>query len=347
MKRKPRILTSRTIHHKEWVTNTTSIFEFNSFSKINKWPTIIKKPLIKTRKYLNKYDVIVGMRLFTNRIKYDVIISASGNQALAFSLLSLIFRKRKRFHILEEIYLQEPIKLKNKIRSFIYKLFLKDLNYIRVSSSPEIENYSKLLNIDKNRFWFLPYPSPVINPAIVNSEESYILSAGKQYRDYSTLMKAIKGTGFRLVVVSDRNSMKSVETSDEVTVLYNISKEKYLDLLSKSKFVVVPLSNDFCSCGQIALLEAMSYGKPVIATKVVGTVDYITDGKSGLFYEKGNSEDLRNKIISLNGNMKLREKIAREALAAIRTKFNQDVFVTEHFKLINEKWDKTTDLESV
>jgi glycosyltransferase involved in cell wall biosynthesis len=272
------------------------------------------------------------------RKRFDIIITASDNQALVFSVLCSFFGKKRNLHILEELYINEPLKFIRKIRPFIYRLFFKHVDYIRTSSTREIENYSKILRIDSNRFWFLPYPSPVVNPVITITGEDYILSAGKQYRDYSTLIKAIRGTGYKIIIVSDRNSMKDVQLCDEVTVYYNISKEKYLDLLLKSKFVVVPLSNDFCSCGQFAFLEAMSYGKPAIVAKVTGSIDYIIDGKSGLFYKKGDFMDLREKIILLSTNNELGTKIAKEALLSIKNVFNQDVFVTSHFQFIEDKW---------
>jgi len=340
MQTKPGILTARTIDQKEWIKNTTNIYEFCSFSKFDKSTVINKSRLVNLCKYLNRIDIIIGTRFFINRKRFGVIISANANQAITFSLLSFIFRNRRNFHILEEIYCKEPIRFRQKIRPFIYKIFLRNVDCIRVSSTNEINNYSKILGIDKNRFWFLPYPSPVKNPEIKNSEENYILSAGKQFRDYRTLIKAIKGTGYKLIIVSDKNSMKGLDTCDEVEVLYNIEKEKYLDLLIRARFVVVPLGNDFCSCGQFAFLEAMSYGKPVIVARVTGSIDYIVDGETGIFYKKEDFTDLREKIILLNENKQLRDKIAREAFLAIKQIFNQDVFVEKHFQLIEKKWQE-------
>ena len=132
--------------------------------------------------------------------------------------------------------------------------------------------------------------------------------------------------------------MKEIDTCDEVTVYYNISKEEYLSLLVKSKFVVVPLRNDFSSCGQVSILEAMSLGKPVIVAKVAGSIDYIEDGRSGLFYEKGNYMDLRKKIILLSENRELRTALAEEALSEIKNTYNHEVFSTRYYHFINEKW---------
>jgi glycosyltransferase involved in cell wall biosynthesis len=338
MQNKPRILTARNLAPKEWVNKTTNVYELCSSPIFYRLPAFIRMHLSDLNIFLNKFDIIVGLKLFINRRKFDIIISASANQAVTYSLLSIFNRQKNPLHILEELYLQEPVKFKQKIRPFIYSLFLRKVDYIRSSSTKEIDNFSKLLKLDKEKFWFLPYPSPVLDPGIVTANEEYILSAGKQYRDYSTLVRAVSGTGYKLIIVSDRNSMKDVETCDEATVFYDIGKDEYLNLLMNSKFVVVPLNNDFCSCGQIAILEAMSYGKPVISAAVVGSIDYIKNGRSGLLYEKGNSTDLREKIILLSKNKELRDKIAQEALAEVKNVFNQDVFANSHIQFIEDKW---------
>lgn len=285
----------------------------------------------------NRSQVLTGARLFFNRRNFDVIISGYITQALTYSLLGMIFPSGRKLHLLNEIYLNEPSSFKRKIRPFLYRLLLKNVDFIRVSARKEISNYSMALKISEDRFWFNPWPSFVADPEVKSSNGDFILAAGKQFRDYATLINAIRGTGCRLIIVSDRKSMEGLETSQEVEVVYNISKQEYFNLLINSRFVVVPLSNDFGSCGQIAILEAMSYGKPVVTARVTGSMDYIEDGISGLFYEKGNYQELREKILYLDRNPELREAVAAESVARIKEFFTQETFSHNYRNFIINK----------
>lgn len=333
----PRILTTKWVIRKEWANESENIYDYFPLLHNGKVPSILGRIIKDLYRLFDRFDFFIGVRLFINRKNFDAIISTNCNQALVYSILGMIFKRNRKLHFLNEIYLHEPVILKNKIRPFLYRHFFSNIDYMRVSSRNEILNYSDLLKTDKGRFWYNPWPSHISDPEIITSDKDYILSAGKQYRDYSALVKAIKGTGYKLIIISDKYSMKDIELCDEVSVLYNINKEEYFNLLLGSKFVIVPLSNDFCSCGQVAFLEAMSYGKPVIVTRVTGSIDYFENGISGIFYEKGNDEDLRQKIILLNENPELRESISREALNAVKNEFNFEAFKSRYSQIISDK----------
>ena len=81
----------------------------------------------------------------------------------------------------------------------------------------------------------------------------------------------------------------------------------------------------------IALLEAMSYGRPIIATPAGGTREAIEDGVSGLLCEPRDPECLAQKTCSLIEDAALRLRLGRAA----RLSYEQGPFhpksVCEHF----------------
>jgi glycosyltransferase involved in cell wall biosynthesis len=63
----------------------------------------------------------------------------------------------------------------------------------------------------------------------------------------------------------------------------------------------------------IVLLEAMSCGQPVIASRIGGIVDFVIDGDGGLLVEPGNVASLRNAIQRLLQDPQLRQRMGLAA----------------------------------
>jgi glycosyltransferase involved in cell wall biosynthesis len=63
----------------------------------------------------------------------------------------------------------------------------------------------------------------------------------------------------------------------------------------------------------IVIIEAMSSGRPVIASRVGGIPDIIRDGEVGLLVSPGDPVELRQAIERVLSDPVLREKMGREA----------------------------------
>ena len=61
------------------------------------------------------------------------------------------------------------------------------------------------------------------------------------------------------------------------------------------------------------IIEGMALGKPVIAAKTVGPMEFVTEGEDGLLVRPGDADALSMAVCRLLGNEDLREKIARAA----------------------------------
>jgi glycosyltransferase involved in cell wall biosynthesis len=86
----------------------------------------------------------------------------------------------------------------------------------------------------------------------------------------------------------------------------------------------------------VALLEAMSYGKCVLATNVSGNRDVVEDGRNGLLVEPQNPVELARKIDHLLSDDGLRERLGKEARRDIERKYGADAIVARILDLYRE-----------
>jgi glycosyltransferase involved in cell wall biosynthesis len=91
-----------------------------------------------------------------------------------------------------------------------------------------------------------------------------------------------------------------------------------------ARFVVVP-SICFESFGLVAA-EAMSYGLPVIASKIGGLQEIVEDGVTGLLFEPRNSEELARKMNLLWNNLDLCQEMGQAGRRKVLWEFNEDLY---------------------
>ena len=75
--------------------------------------------------------------------------------------------------------------------------------------------------------------------------------------------------------------------------------------------IVVP--SEWHENSPVSILEAMAYGKPIVASNIGGIPELVREGKTGLLFDPGNVSQLSNSITMLLGNLALREFFGRNA----------------------------------
>jgi len=101
------------------------------------------------------------------------------------------------------------------------------------------------------------------------------------------------------------------------------------------------ISDLFLSCSlyeghPISILEAMSLGLPIVASKVVGNLDTIKDNQSGLFYKLGDINDALYCIEKIMLNEKIKNRISINAFKRQRELFSTDKMKHAYVSLYNK-----------
>ncbi|MBC8140083.1 MAG: glycosyltransferase family 4 protein [Armatimonadetes bacterium] len=136
-------------------------------------------------------------------------------------------------------------------------------------------------------------------------EPDQICSAGLEWRDYPTLIRAVEQTDDLLVKLAAASPWSKHQNETEKRELpAHIEAKRYSyaelrELYEQSAFVVVPLyENDF-QAGVTTILEAMAVGKCVVVTRTEGQTDVVTEGETGLYVPPGDTEAWRTVIAEL------------------------------------------------
>ena len=94
-------------------------------------------------------------------------------------------------------------------------------------------------------------------------------------------MAAAQSCTHQFVVVTSNAAIKGLMIPDNVTVYRGAFGEESDKLMQQAAAVIIPLSRINSPSGELTLIEAMCYGKPVIITETLITQEYIVHGQNG------------------------------------------------------------------
>ncbi len=131
-----------------------------------------------------------------------------------------------------------------------------------------------------------------------------ICSAGLEFRDYPTLIDAVRGLEVQLVIAAASPWSKRSEFAAGLRPSSNVMVGRFLQfelrgLYAASRFVVIPLHPVQFQAGVSAILEAMAMGKAVICSRAAGQTDVIAQGETGLYVPPGDPRALRSAVAFL------------------------------------------------
>lgn len=194
--------------------------------------------------------------------------------------------------------------------------------------------FIKYYRIPEEKITYLPIFFDVTNIDMSYEDDGYILYAGRVSKE--------KGINVLLDAVGKESAIKlkiaGAGPMDEE--IKDIIKNKYLNveflgfqefddlqrLIKKSKVVIVP--SEWYENSPNIIAEAYAYGKPVIGSRIGGIPELIRDNITGLTFETGNSEDLKEKIIYMLDNPIKVKEMGRNA----RNMVEKNLHPESHYK---------------
>ena len=179
----------------------------------------------------------------------------------------------------------------------------------------------------------------------MDCDSDMICSAGREMRDYETLVMALKGLNIRCHIAARPYPGKQdawIQGLQEVRPLpqhVTVGPKNPVELrhlYAHSRFVVIPLLPSDTDNGITCILEAMAMGKAVICSRTQGQVDVIKEGKTGIFVPQGDPVALRKAIQYLWGNPEIAYEMGQEGRKYIEEHHTLEQFVSSVKSVVEE-----------
>lgn len=104
-----------------------------------------------------------------------------------------------------------------------------------------------------------------------------------------------------------------------------VSGEKKIECLNWADVYILPSFNEGLPIG---ILEAMSYGHPIISTPVGGISEVVKDGVNGIMVEPGNVQEIAKAILAFVDNQKMINEYGTQSLLLVKPYLPETVFAT-------------------
>jgi glycosyltransferase involved in cell wall biosynthesis len=278
-------------------------------------------PLVKTARQLLGRDAALALMGFLQARSGDVLFTNGENVGIPLALLLGLLPRRPG-----HVTIGHRLSTGKKRLFFKWFKVHQRMDTIFLYARTQREFAVKELHIEPRRLKQIAFQAdtsffrPDSSKAVENAVGGTLISAaGLEWRDYPTLINAVKdmvGLTVKLAAASPwskhSNETERVALPDHVTAR-RYPYDELRDLYAASQLVAVPLyENDF-QAGVTTLLEAMAMGKPVIITQTTGQTDVVTHGVNGITVPPGDVAAWKAAIQKLREDDDLRQRIGASA----------------------------------
>ena len=273
-------------------------------------------------------------------VRAQTVVVSSDLEALVFGLFRWWYRREVKIALLGFILTLRSKPWLDALRLRYFRWVFGAADLVLVYSGLELKRYNSLFPASKAKFRFLHYGLHMWaheqEHDFVEPDRGPILTAGRSGRDYALLTRVLARTPRQLRIVCDNAAaLEGCARSPNITVLSACHGNDYVNELRAAGIVIVPLSVDDVSAGQMVLMQAMAYRKPVIITRTTTVTEYVDEDSGVLLVPMGDGEALARAIARLCDQPALARSLAERAYATYAASFSMEAFMERLCRTLN------------
>ncbi len=317
----------------------TSVVNYAKIDPFFKTRKIITTFLQGNRPYINnhkKYFPFMPLGFRSLKLeKCDLVISSSSSCA------KMVKIPKGAIHIcychtpMRYAYFarEEYVSRLDKWQRPLANLLLKYMRYADKKSNKHIDYFIANSNEVKNRIKeYYHRDATTIFPGVEvdkfqvsETNDGYYLCLSRlvYYKRFDLAIKACNALKKRLIIVGEGEALNDLKEISGPTIEFvnRVDDQELINYFMKAKAFIFPAYEDF----GIVPIEAMACGKPVIAYHKGGSLDYVIDGVTGVFFSEQSPQSVTDAIIKFENTMFNPFKIRQHALKFSVERFQKEI----------------------
>ncbi len=289
---------------------------------------------------LKKFNIPIVMTL------HDYKIVCASYLMLADGKICEACKNRKYYHCLLRTCVKNS-KMKsllNTIEMYLHHNVLGIYNLVDMFITPSNFLKKKLEEMGfKGKIAYLPNFVRVekFRPRF-DWQDKVIVYFGRLSREKGlfTLIKAMEGIPNALLKIIGKGPLEyNLKLEVEKQVLKNVfflgyrNGEELNNEIRNSMCIIMP--SECYENNPYSVIEGFALGKPVIGTRIGGIPELVKNKETGLLFEPGNAEDLKNKIAQLLKNPGEILRMGRNARRFVEEELNEEI----HYKRLMDIYE--------
>lgn len=270
----------------------------------------------------------VALLGFTRRHRYDTFFTTGEDIGLPLAALLKLVRSRASHTMIAHTLFP-----RKKTMFFRFGRVQSHLDRVLVYSTSEERFAVDRLGIAPGAVRRIAYHADdqFFRPGERPVEPDLICAAGQLHRDYDCLVEAVRDLPVRVQIAAGSpwiEARLNPTTALPPNVTWGrLDRYDLRELYGRAALAVVPIRQNHFQTGIATILEMMSMGKCVIASKTFGQTDTIVDGETGLYVPPGDPKALRDAVTRMLERPEDAARIGRAARRYVEEKAGLDLFV--------------------
>lgn len=294
-------------------------------------------------KFLTYYPhyLWAAVKAFPRLSAYDIVVAYHGMNGAPLALLRALAGRRTPKLVILNFTVRGPIE---KL-PWLLRFAMRGADCVTYPTQGEMAHSNSILRMPRDKIRIVPpayvpieYVDQYIRPAVSSDAQDggYIFASGRSFRDYATLLKAVRDLDVKLIINTRPFCLRGLDIPSNVQVNDLLPMPKFFRLLANARFVVVPLQDIDHGSGESHLGHVMAAGKAVILTKNPSATALVRDGETGIVVKPGDVQGMRNAIVHLLQHPEIAQRMGGNAYRVYEEKYTFGRYAQDVVNLLRE-----------